>query len=308
MRKYLDAVGKSNELKLLLNHPSYKDNILLLLEGETDIRLFRSLLRYERITLDSVDGKLDLINVVESLKSDGYTAVIGICDADFDHILGLDRSREEKGIYLTDVHDAEMMMINSSAMQAFIDEYSNHENHPILSAETKESAMNAACALGLLRLTNVTNRLNLNFKGLNFHSFIDVDKLSVNVDLNQLAQILIRRSPSLAEGVTEDTLLNAHRDLAEARHQEVQLCCGHDVTNIIAMIYSQRWAACTGNINAEKVEQALRIGYSFNEFKATNLYRKIATAVRALGVDIAIANNRLQPTIGSLSLTSSAEA
>ena len=120
MSQYLDAVGKSNELKLLLNHPSYKDNILLLLEGAPAIRLFRSLLRYERITLDSVDGKLDLINVVESLKSDGYTAVIGICDADFDHILGLDRSRAEQGIYLTDVHDAEMMMINSSARQACI--------------------------------------------------------------------------------------------------------------------------------------------------------------------------------------------
>lgn len=308
MRKYLDAIGKTNELKLLLQHPLYKNNILLLLEGETDVRLFRSLLKCERITLDSVDGKQDLINVVESLKSDGYKDVIGVCDADFDHILGLNLSREGKGVYVTDVHDAEMMMINSSALQAFVDEYSNHENHSILSVELKGSAIDAACALGVLRLANATKKFNLNFKGLNFRSFINIDKLSVNVDLIKLAQILIRRSPSLAEGVTEDILLSEQKHLAEARHQKAQLCCGHDVTNIIAMIYSQRWAACAGNINAEKVEQALRIGYSFDEFAATDLYRKVARAIKSLGIDLETANNRFQPTFGSLPLTSSAEA
>jgi hypothetical protein len=308
MRRYLDAVGKINELRLLLNHPSHKNNTLLLLEGETDIRLFRSLLKHERITLDSVDGKLDLINVVESLKSDGFNTVIGICDADFDHIIGLSHSREEKSVYITDVHDAEMMMINSSAMQAFIDEYSNHENHQILSAEVKESAIIAACTLGLLRLANATNRLNLNFKGLNFKSFINIDKLSVSVDLGQLVQMLIRRSPSLAEGVTEDVLLNEHNRLVGERYQRAQLCCGHDVTNIIAMIYSQRWAACSSNINSEKVEQALRIGYSFEEFTATDLFQKIRRAIESFGLGIEIVNNRFQPTFGSLSLTSAAEA
>lgn len=296
MRRYLDAVDKLNEMKLLLNHPSYKNNLLLLLEGETDIRLFRSLLKHERITLDSVDGKLDLINIVESLKSDGYKAVIGICDADFDHILGLSRSREDRGVYITDVHDAEMMMINSSAIQAFIDEYSNHENHQILSVEAKEAAINAACTLGVLRLANAIKRFNLNFKGLNFKSFINIDKLSVSVDLDQLAQILIRRSPSLAEGVTEDVLLNEHRSLVEERHQKAQLCCGHDVTNIIAMIYSQRWAACTSNINSEKVEQALRIGYSFEEFSTTDLYQKITRSIESLGISIEIASPSFQRT------------
>ncbi len=291
MRSYLDVVGKSNELKLLLNHPAYKGNILLLLEGETDIRLFRSLFKCNGIKLDSVDGKLDLINVVSLLISDGYSEIVGICDADFDHILGLVDTREVKGVYVTDCHDAEMMMINSSSMQKFIDEYSNHSNYSILAEEAKDSALDAASVLGLLRLANTKRHFNLNFKGLNFKSFVNIDKQLASVDLNQLVQILIKRSPSLLDGVTEDILHMEYSNLAEERHHMAQLCCGHDVTNILAMIYSQRWAACINNVNVDKVEQALRLGYSLNDFKATDLYKKISAAIKLKGIDTEVCNN-----------------
>lgn len=293
MRKYVDCTSKTNEIRLLLKHPSHKNNLFIVLEGETDIRLFRSLLTRDRVSLESVDGKADLLRVVQALRQDALP-IIGICDADFDHINGLAKSREAVGVCLTDLHDAEMMLIESTALQSFIDEYSSNNNHPELTDRLKDTVLSSAAALGRLRLINFDEDINLNFKGLNFLSFIDVDKLGVSVDLEQLLDDLIRRSSNIRAGVTKDHLADAYNNQVKADHPKTQLCCGHDATNIMAMIYSQKWASCTGNISKDKIESALRVGYTVDSFRQTKLFSSVVAAAKNLGFDIQGADVRTE--------------
>lgn len=291
MRRYLDPVTKANEIRLLLKHPSHKDNLIIVLEGETDIRLFRSLLKAENISLESVDGKRDLIQVIEELNNDSSGSVIGICDADYDHIMQLAEEREKSGVYLTDVHDAEMMMLESSALKSFIDEYSIQGNHVELSERLKDSVLSASYRIGILRLINIQEHLNINFKGLNFNSFVSISKLEIDVDIDILIDLLLVRSKKLKVGTTKEYLKEKYREYLGYDFPDVQLCCGHDVTNIIAMVYSQKWASCERSLNREKVEAALRIGYTMDDFCKTKLFENIKRAAKRFGFDVDDANN-----------------
>lgn len=283
MRRYVDYIGKINEVRLLLNHPAYKNKLFVILEGETDIRLFRSLLKSEHISLDAFDGKFDLIRIVKTLNREDSAPVIGVCDADFDHIKNRSAERMACGICITDFHDAETMMFNSSSINSFIDEYSNHENYNEISENLYNITIDAACKIGVLRLINEEENINMNFKGLNFNSFINIEMLKIDLNIEELIRSIIRISRLIPEYANFEYLLEKYNIVYQENHDKLQLCCGHDITKIVAMVYSQRWAACVGNMNKEKVEQALRIGYSFEEFKQTNLYENFLDAAQRLG-------------------------
>lgn len=296
MRRYIDSSSKTNEIRLLLKHPTYKRSLMIILEGSTDIRLFRSLLNSDSVCLESVDGKLDLINVLKDLKDlkeDRDISAIGICDADFDHINNLSEDREESDIYLTDAHDAEIMLADSPSLKSFIDEYSNHVNHAEINGQLKENVLSIAYEIGLFKLVNFNDKLNLNMKRMNFNSFVNVNKLDIDFDKEQFVNDLISRS-SNSSGVDKEYIFNRVQEEKQLNHNVLQICCGHDVANIVAMLYSQRWVSCVQNINKDKVESAFRIAYTIDYFKSTVLYSKIMTAIYKYGFELNDANNCIQ--------------
>ncbi len=85
MRKYIDQVDKKNEIRLLFKHPSYKDKTIIVVEGDSDIKIFRKLIQHANIKIESIDGKKDLVEVMKQLSIEFPEKIFGICDADFDH-------------------------------------------------------------------------------------------------------------------------------------------------------------------------------------------------------------------------------
>lgn len=296
MRRYIDSSSKTNEIRLLLKHPTYKNSLVIILEGSTDIRLFRSLLYSDSVCLESVDGKVDLINVMNDLKEDRNISVIAICDADFDHINNLADERAKSGIYLTDVHDAETMLVNSPSLTSFIDEYSNHDNHAEINGQLKDCVLSVAYEIGLIRLTSFNDKMNLNMKKMNYNNFININKLNVDLNKEQFISDILIRSKSLKSGVDKDLILSRYEEEKQLEHSLLQVCCGHDIANIVAMLYSQRWVSCVQNINKDKVESALRLAYTIEYFKNTSLYTKIINAIGEYGFEINDANNCIQRT------------
>ena len=119
MRQYIDANDKRNEIRLLFRHPSYKDKIIIVVEGNSDIKLFRKLIQDDRIKIESIDGKKDLIKVMKELSVEYPDKILGICDADFDHLIGIAEERRKYSVYVTDNHDIEIMMLLSPAIHSF---------------------------------------------------------------------------------------------------------------------------------------------------------------------------------------------
>lgn len=195
MRGYIDENDKKNEIRLLLNHPLYTGKIIIVVEGKSDIKLFRNVLDASNIGLETLDGRLKLINVMESLLEEYPNRLYAICDADFVHLSGEEELYESRSIYLTDYHDAELMMLKSPALAAFIDEYSSDGNIRLLHKELLSIAFGAAYTVGLLRWINDEKDLGIRFEGLNFNRFIDIEEMNIGLDEDELIQDLLDRVP-----------------------------------------------------------------------------------------------------------------
>lgn len=277
MKEYINFSAKLNEIRLLLRHPLYKRKAMMIVEGGSDIRLFRSLLSAETVKIESIDGKRNLQNSVKQLRQEGTDNILGICDADFDHIDGKSNEYLKSFIFLTDQHDIEMMMFNSPSLDAFIDEYSNNENYEKIKADLKDCILRAAYSIGLIRLINHRYRLKLNFQKLNFNLFTNINELDIEIDREKLITHLLERSPSKSPQANSEFINSQYNQLFVKEDEDVfQICCGHDVTSLIAEIYRQQWASINTKLNQTKVESSLRLAYSLEYFSDTNLYKLLS--------------------------------
>lgn len=284
MRSYIEASDKVNEIKLLLRHPSYRDKGIVVVEGGTDVRLFRSVIRTKFLKLESVDGKDDLVKVIRALKSDGEDAVLGVADADFDHLEGQATTLEAADVYVTDVHDAELLMISSPALDAFVHEFVVDERHAEVLEALRDAVLQAAYHVGILRWINAAENLNLRFKGLRFSSFCDISKLDISINIDDLIDDVLRRSPRADKSKSARERLRTKYDEYGARDAcALQVCCGHDVTRLIALIFSQRWISLEKNMSQGKVESTLRVAYSMETFRETSLYAKLSSWLEVRG-------------------------
>ncbi|WP_127494327.1 DUF4435 domain-containing protein [Acinetobacter calcoaceticus] len=270
MRQYLEAIDIVNSIKLLLKHPFYSDKLILIVEGTSDIRLFRSLFDQENIKIESIDGKKNLIFSMENLISSHKDKVISICDADFDHLENLEETRNSSNIYLTDFHDSEVMMLKSDSLYSFIDEYSKNDSLILLKNNLLDNVFKSSRHLGLLRYINFKYNIKLNFKKLNFSQFIKINLLEIEVNLEVLIDILISRSPTCSHSKNE--ILSYYHIYSKNSYDDEQINCGHDLTNIIACIFRQKEISLETNMDTKKVESALRLAYQKDYFKSTNLY------------------------------------
>jgi hypothetical protein len=279
MRQYLEPDDIINSIKLLLKHPFYADKLILVVEGKSDIRLFRSLFNQEKIKIESIDGKKQLIKSMQDFIESYRNKVLSICDADFDHIESMEDERLLSDIYLTDFHDAEVMMLKSNSLNSFIDEYSQSDKLLYLKNNLLNKAFNASKTLGLLRYINFKKDMKINFKKLNFSQFLVINPLTIDININLeiLIDILISRSPKFAS--TKEDLFNYYNEYIKNDYDDCQINCGHDLTNIISYIFRQKEFSIETNMDVNKVESALRLSYQQHYFKETKLYKNINSRI-----------------------------
>lgn len=286
MRNYIDENDKKNEIRLLFRHPLYRDKFIIVVEGKSDIRLFRNILENANIKLETMDGKYQLLNAMIDLIAEFPKRILAICDADHDHLLECAEDRKRYSIYTTDHHDAEIMMLNSPAFKSFVHEYSSFDNADFICSDILENAFSAAYTIGLLRWINCKENLNIRFAGLNFNQFIDVDKLDISLNIDFLIDALLIRSSNIADIVTKDYLVEMLTEYNDKNACKMQVCSGHDVTNIIAIVFRQRWASLELNMDKKKVESSLRVAFQKSYFNNTELFKNISSELNAVGIDL----------------------
>jgi len=278
MREYINNNSKKNEIRMLLKHPSYRGKIIAVLEGDTDIRLFRSLMDEHCVKIESAIGKNNVGTIVCDLarESDCLHRIFGICDADFSRIIGDAIPCEQ--VFLTDAHDVEIMMLASPAVNNLIAEYGiNEEAAAILRERLVNNSMEIAFEVGVFRYINHLYDLNINFKGLYIDLYLSINGVDINIDREKFSAALIARSPNIKNGTDTDYLLEKHNKHISDSNDRMQMCNGHDVTKIISYVLSQRALSNDIQMNQERVERSLRLSYGINYFKSTALYRELAS-------------------------------
>jgi hypothetical protein len=197
VRNYTSVESKANEIKMLLRHPACKGKTVIILEGNTDVKLFRSLLCPNCLT-EPVDGKRNVKVIVKDIKESGVLEVLGVSDADFDNLLGIKSPTDS--IFVTDLHDVEIMMLVSSALQEVIAEYTiDQEMYNKVNEGLINSITDVGYKIGVLRLSNHLHHLNMNFKGLHYEKFCDVNGIEVVFYVDKLIEILCERSKNLKQ-------------------------------------------------------------------------------------------------------------
>jgi hypothetical protein len=216
----------------------------LVVEGATDKRLYNQLIDEGSCKVYVAYGKQNVICVLEILEKDSFIGVLAIVDADFDRLEG--KLPDNCNIFLTDTHDLETMIIKSPALEKLLGEYGSVNK--IIDKDVRQILLNAGIHIGYLRWVSERENLLLKFEGLSFGDFIDDSTLIITVKLMISAVI----NKSQKHNLKIDTLQNSINQLCDSTHDPWDICCGHDLVEILS--FGLRKAFGTNNANEVKPE------------------------------------------------------
>ena len=259
---------KLNEIRLSKNHPSVRNKVFVLLEGKTDIKLFRNIFNHQTTYIEQINGKEKVIKALEILQNEGFVKIFGIKDADFDHLEC--NQYEHINLFLTDYADMEIQMIESLAFESLINEFASKKCYENFLYNLKVNLFNETISIGYIRWLNERLSKNINFKRLNYEKFINKSECNISVNLEKLINEIVNISDT-----GKDEIMREIENLKLISDDYLQICNGHDITKLLAYLFNHLNNSDKTNIKQERIEEALRLAYNFNDFQQTRLYNSL---------------------------------
>jgi hypothetical protein len=219
---------KLNELRLDIRHPNSKGRAIVLVEGETDIKLFRKFFNLDNCKVENVPGgKLKLEDCVGELLQI-HTQTIGIRDADFVH-LGTE-IYSKPNMFLTDLHDMEMTLIaEDEVFSALLFEFSDipQEKHDTI----RINVLKAFEEISLLKWLNEKEDLRIAFAKTSFMDLMSFRDFKM--DFKAYFKRLLSQSED-AKITDIDTIIAKMNGLKALNPDVFQLSNGHDFMKAFA--------------------------------------------------------------------------
>ncbi len=257
---------KINELRFDFNNPKTKNKIFILLEGDSDVRLYRKLYTDERFRIEYIPGgKLSLEKGLQELKS-LFDAIIGIRDADFAHLENQQPCLPN--LFFTDFHDSEMLMVASvTTFSAVLHEFcrlpeTEHE-------DLRKKLLTALRFVSYFRWLNELRCLAFSFEGATFEGIFLPNDFSI---ANQKFAEQIAGKSKNAKIKEIDVILEEISKLANEYHEDFQLCNGHDFMSVLASFLRTK---CKDRPSAKSLTSLFRIAYPRSEFEKTKLFAAV---------------------------------
>ncbi len=270
MLESVTGVDVANEVTM--SRSAFSGTILLV-EGSQDIRCFERFVDEQKCKIIPTRGKSNAIEAIDILEQIGLEGFLAIVDADFWHMD--DVPNPSTNILLTDVHDLEIMIINSRAFRTVIVEYGSATKIKVFlkkqsSGDLRSVLLDRCLPIGLLRWISTRDNLGLNFNGLNYANC--VDKASLKVLIDKLIQIVLSLTKKKSYK-TENIHTKLDENLNSGPYDLFQVCCGHDFTAILAIGLRKAIGSKKSKIaNQENIEKILRLSYDSRDLECTSLY------------------------------------
>lgn len=273
MKKYINPISIISEIRML--RTANNNQTYFLVEGESDERFFNKFIERSVCKVKDAKGRENVEKLMEVINCNRMQGVVAVVDSDFDKVL--DRNIDKDNILMTDTHDIETLIIKTDTLEYFYSEYGDYNKIKIAENKWKtrliEKILTAAKVIGLLRLLSILDNMNLDFKDLNYDDFINRD---MELDINKFVTQVAYNSGKIRY---KDDIINKLNNQIHKEYDIWQVCCGHDLTRIIAMVLSDDFGVDSlGNksaqrINSTIVESALRLSYDEFKFFTTGLYK-----------------------------------
>jgi len=243
----------------------------LLLEGRADCAYFRRVVCRNRCRLYPAHGKIFARRAARLALEKGVPGIVALLDRDHDHLLS--RETDSPNVMYTDANDFETTIIQSNAFEEYLHEYLDYDDRDrILNGTPYQSIgellLQISGEIGVLRVLNLQHTWDLKCRDIEVDQVFNRDEMRVDsellvdhvfqlsdrpmVDLQEVKEVYLRA----LEGVDDFTLY----------------ATGHDTTRLLAMLLSsQIWLNDEIDLTGELVEHGLRLCFSVEHFKATDI-------------------------------------
>lgn len=244
---------------------------VLIVEGETDARVYKRYVIENLCHIEVAHNKDAAMRGLTILEQEPFDGILAIVDADFQRLEG--QAASSSNLFLTDTHDLETMMLRSPALDKILTEFASGEKIAMLSAQTgkslREILLAAGLPVGYLRWVSLQQNLALKFEELEYGKFVN-DLFCT--DVQKLLQTVKNKSQQHSLNVTD-----VQKDLVALQHEAHdpwQVCCGHDLLEILSL--GLRKTLRRGVLNAAEIkttviERDLRLAYESAFFQASEL-------------------------------------
>ena len=272
MRNYITADDVANGIRMARAQFS---GTFLIVEGQTaDLRVYKRLIDSKRVQVTPAHNKDNALAALKILEEADFTGVVAIIDADFWRLEGLCPTSPNQ--FITDTHDLETMLLESSSFDKLLDEFGSEQKITNFTANNKmnvrQTLLAAACPIGYLRWASQRNNLSLKFEEIVFSGFLDRNTL--HVDISELIREV--RNKSGRHDLGDNYLQGKIDELADSKHNSWDICCGHDLVCILSFgLRSILGSNNTNKVEPEALERLLRTGYESAYFLSTQLYHSL---------------------------------
>lgn len=268
--------GIANALLYKRRYPGNELLTFLLVEGDTDKRLYEAFTDKKSCAINIAYSKSTALEALAILEQSKMTGVLAIVDADFDVLEG--KQYTSPNIFLTDAHDAELMIVQSSALEKVLGEFGSEDKIEEIQRRTGKDMrallLDGSKMFGYARWVSLRKELALKFDGLEPHKCFD--RHTFEIDEVKTLDHIRNKSQQLHISVKQ-----LQRDITEIKsdeHDAWHVCCGHDLTNVLS--WGLRKALGTNDhheVTPPFIEKSLRLAYGYAHFKKTRLYAALRT-------------------------------
>ncbi len=238
----------------------------ILVEGRDDRLFFQKFFAPDLCKFIVAENKSNVCSTVCILDKDKFPGVVGLIDADYDHIEK--RYNMSPNIIITNLHDIECIQIQSNGFDDVVKEFGSNDKVDKLGNDIRTILLRAASPIGYLRLYSERTKLDLRFNGLKYSKFIERDSLLLNIE--KLIEEV--KNNSNRHDITNSSLLLGIEEIKNFGYDPWQICTGADLLGILSFgLRSTLGNNKAGDVNDEKLRQALRLAYRNEDFEESEI-------------------------------------
>ncbi len=242
----------------------------LIVEGCNDRLFFEYFVDDTACSIIVANGKPNVINIITILEADQFSGIVGVVDADLDHIEGYQWFSHN--LIVLETVDLEALLIQSSALDRILVELGSRKKIFQFDGDVQEVLVMAAVWIGCLRLHSKRAQLDLTFAGLKYARCINDTSLSI--DIEALVREVMNRSqrPDLSHVDIVAKLRSIHGSIEDPW----LTCYGKDMVEVLS--YGLRRVLGTNSakeVDPEIITKSLRMAFSWDDMNRSTLSKNL---------------------------------
>ena len=269
---------------------SSKNEMIFLVEGDCDRDILASFMVKNKTYIYPCGGKENVVEVFKELCNRRHAMyVYALLDIDYDWYF--DQTLSEEHVVYTDKHDFDIMIFSSECFERVVANiYSKDKLENFGSVELfRQHLIDIALRIGLLRIYDKENNLNLKFKPigkekeLKYSKFINKTNFVGDDVMIDTVKHYFNQKPDMNNAAVIERMNNIASRCVDKEYFVIH---GHDVASIMATIWKDMPKSNTKFDSRENIEACLRSAYCFDNFKQTKMFESLSLLALKQGVNI----------------------